>query len=498
MTGSRTDRTEFWRRFGEALASGVRLTDALREGGAGGHRRIAEALALAVERGSSLSEALLDFPDLFESAVVSAVRRGEQSGTLDEAAVRISEALAAGDLTPLDSGREVAPAEAGVVAAVDALFEEARARNASDVHVDPQEDGTGLVRLRIDGVLQALDPVPAADLPAVIGHLKAMAGLDVAERRRAQDGRIVVRLRGADLDLRIASSPTVHGERVVARLLDPRQPLLRLDDVLPDGAEKDRIREMANLTHGLVVVNGPTGSGKTTTLYCMLAEANGPGISVVSVEDPVEYVLPGVVQMQVAPQFGFTFLAAQKAVLRQDPDVIMVGEIREAEQILLACQAAMTGHLVMTTLHARRSTDAVQRLLGLGVEPYLLNASLSAVVSQLLVRKLCEDCRLPTEPDPSLLPPEAVVLLEGGGDRSFHARGGCERCGRTGYRGRAAIHEILTVDEGVRRAIAEAGESESVAAAARAAGMKTFLEAGMQLAARGETTMEEVLRVALA
>jgi type II secretory ATPase GspE/PulE/Tfp pilus assembly ATPase PilB-like protein len=491
MSGKSDER--FWRELGEGLGEGVPLAEALRRVGE-------EELALALERGLTLSEALLEHPDRFESAVVGAVRAAEQSGTLDREAIRIADALGAGEPVAAAGERddESAPAGARAGALVDALLDAVVDRGASDIHLDPLEDGSGHVRLRVDGVLESRDPVPAELLTAVVARLKTMAGLDIAERRRGQFGRIVASVRGRDLDVRLTTGPTVHGERAVMRVLDPRQVRLRIDDVFPPGDERERIRSLATLPHGLVIVNGPTGSGKTTTLYCMLAEANRPGVSLVSIEDPVEYLIPGVVQMQVAPQFDFTFLAAHKAVLRQDPDVVMIGEIRDLEQLVLSAQTAMTGHLVLTTLHARSSAEAVMRMLSIGIEPFLLNASLTAIVSQLLVRKLCPDCREPAEPDPSLIPPEAKAFLATLSDVQFHARKGCPKCGGSGIRGRAAINEILVMDEGLRRAVADSPDESTIREAARRAGMKTLLESAIEQAARGVTTVEEALRVALA
>lgn len=505
MTPSTSEHARFWDALGKALGAGTRLTGALESAGktsaSADLEETARDLVKRLERGQPLSVALSCHPTLFESILVETVRSAELSGTLDLAASQIAGALRTGDLASLVPDAQASmedPLDAGISEAVNGLFQEAVRTHASDIHVDPLPDGTGAVRLRIDGVLQPQDPLTKDTLPQVIARLKVRANMDVAETRRPQVGRIPILDDTRRLDLRLATSPTVHGERIVIRVLDPEQVRLSLNDILPDDENVETLRSLARRPHGLVIVNGPTGSGKTTTLYCMLAEVNAPGRSVVTVEDPVEYVIPGVTQMQIAPEIGFTFRAAQETILRQDPDVVMVGEIRDLEQLQLAVQTAITGHLVLTTLHARSAAEAVIRLLDIGLEPFLVNASLEAVISQLLVRRLCPECREAVDLDETLLPPELIEFVGTLEDPRFFEPRGCDVCRHTGFRGRTAIHEILTMDDDLREVVAGRPDAASVREAARQGGMRTFLESGLVKAARGITTVEEVLRVATA
>jgi general secretion pathway protein E len=531
MTPSRKEHARFWDFVGTALATGHRLADALESAGIesrdSGFRMTVTGLVKGLEQGMALSLILCGFPHVFEAQIVDAVRVGEESGKLDLVAPCIAEALRADDLGPLtmavaaavdlstatsvpaasvptvapaantgNPGRPANPGNPGNTdKRVDALLEQAAAARASDIHIDPLPDGDGVVRLRIDGVLLPQEPLPGGAVTKMVARLKVMAGMDVAETRLPQDGRIILKRGETRLDLRIATAPTVHGERAVLRILDPERIRLTLDEILPDDENANVLKSLARLPHGIVIVNGPTGSGKTTTLYGMVTEINEPGRSIVSIEDPVEYVIPGVAQMQVAPKFGFTFAGAQRSILRQDPDVVLVGEIRDAEQLNIAVQTAMTGHLVLTTLHARTSAEAVVRLMDIGLEPFLVNASLKAIVSQLLVRKLCPECRVPVDLDETLLSPEALEFARGREGAQFHAPGGCDAC-RAGFKGRTAINEILHMDEAMRRVVATSPDAPTVHSAARRVGMRTFLEAGLVKAARGITTVDEILRVA--
>jgi type II secretory ATPase GspE/PulE/Tfp pilus assembly ATPase PilB-like protein len=537
MTPSRKEHARFWDSVAASLAAGRRLTDALETAGIdtrdAGFRMTVTGLVKGLEQGMPLSLVLCGFPHVFEAQVVDAVRAGEQAGKLDVVAPLIAEALRADDLGPLavsvaaamDVSRapeRPAVEEPPVIAVappsnpgnpgnpghsgnpgnpgrtdemIDALFAKAAETGASDIHIDPLPDGGGVVRLRIDGTLLSQDPPPEGATAKMVARLKVRAGMDCAETRLPQDARILLDHEGRRLDLRIAVAPTVHGERAVLRILDPERVRLTLDDIYPDDENAEALKSLARLPHGLVIVNGPTGCGKTTTLYGMGAEINEPGRSIVSIEDPVEYVLPGVAQMQVAPRIGFTFAKAQRIALRQDPDVLLLGEIRDEEQLHLAVQAAMTGHLVLSTLHARTSPEAVVRLTDIGLEPFLVNASLKAVVSQSLVRRLCPECRVPVDLDETLLPPDVLAFARSLEGARFHAARGCDAC-RGGYRGRAAINEILRMDGDVRRVVAAGSDEAAVREAARKAGMRSFLEDGLLKASRGVTTVEEVVRVA--
>jgi len=387
-------------------------------------------------------------------------------------------------------------AEATPVARLQKLiFEEAVARGASDIHFDPKSDRVR-VRLRIDGVLHDRDQLPTAVYGEFLKPIKTMAGMNPAETRLAQDGRMSMTIGGQRCDFRVAVVPTIHGERTVVRILRPvlATDLLGLDRIAV-GEDLATIRRLTALPHGLVICSGPVGSGKTTLLYAMLREVDAQKCSVVTIEDPVEFVFPDFAQIQYDVQSGLTFARALRSVLRQDPDVVMVGEIRDLETMELCVQLALTGHLLLTTLHAPAAIDAVRRILDLGIEPHLVNSALSAVVAQRLVRRLCPDCRTPIDPPADSLPPEAAGILDRLDDVQFCQATGCDACQGMGYRGRAAIHEILVPDERFRRAVTENAGDAVLTQAARAAGTKSLLASGIEKAAHGVTTVEEVLRV---
>jgi general secretion pathway protein E len=356
--------------------------------------------------------------------------------------------------------------EAPVIRLVNALVADAVKTAASDVHVEPGE-GVLVVRFRIDGLLHdVLSPPPRLG-PALASRVKIMAGLDVAERRLPQDGRVGVRVAGRDVDVRVSIVPTAAGERVVLRLLDRDRTRHGLDELGMAPALVATLRGLLDRSHGIVLVTGPTGSGKTTTLYAALGQLAGGARNVMTIEDPVEYRLRGLSQMQVQPRIGLTFAAGLRAILRQDPDVILVGEIRDRETADIALQAALTGHLVFATLHTNDAASAVTRLLDMGVEPYLIASSVVAVLAQRLVRTLCTRC---------------------GGS-------GCTPCRRTGYRGRTGIHELLLMDDAIRQRVLARADASALRASAAAAGMRTLREDGDDKVARGLTTTTEVARV---
>jgi len=310
-----------------------------------------------------------------------------------------------------------------------------------------------------------------------------------------QDGRIFVKIGDRKLDLRVSVVPTQFGERVTTRILDRQSVCLALDDFgLPED-HLGQIRALCQLPNGIVLSTGPTGSGKTTTMYAMMMELDREHCAVFSVEDPVEYVLPGVSQIPIRPAKGVTFARAARAILRQDPDVVMIGELRDGETAQLAVQVSLTGHLVFTQLHAGTAPGALKRLLDIGVEPFMLNQSVAGVISQRLARKLCPACRTAVDPNPDMLPPAAQTFLEKTGGPFFEPVG-CDECRGTGYRGRIAVHEVLIPDDGVKRAVVS-GDIAAIRTAAKAAGMRTLLEDGLLSAARGLTSVTEVLRVTL-
>ena len=503
-TDSKDDPARFWRAFGRLLSSGVPILQTLDlVGQIVSDRELcaaARSLHDAVMDGKDMASALRTLSSVIPEQICQAIEQGEQQGTLPEQAFRIAEALECGDLSSLvPSPAEVGTAEPGVkeaaiVQAVNRILVEAFKSRASDIHIDSTEDGKGRVRIRVDGVLRELDADIEGRIPNVISRIKLMASMNIAERRLPQDGRIMLSIEGRSLDFRVCLAPTVFGERVVMRILDREQVVLDLARIGLEGDDLEKIRELCSLPNGVIVATGPTGCGKTTLLYAMLAEVTKPGVCVMSVEDPVEYTLDGVAQIQIKPAIGLTFPRALRTVMRQDPDVIMVGEMRDLESLQCAVQVSFTGHLLMTTMHANTAVGAIRRLIDVGIEPFLVNASLAGVVAQRLVRQLCPECKRPAEPERHMMPPEAPELLNNMGKQTFYAAVGCEHCRGTGFRGRTAIHEIMVVNDEIRRKVAD-GDMAGVGTAARAAGMKALLQSGLEKAAQGITTVEEVLRL---
>ncbi|HYZ47575.1 MAG TPA: ATPase, T2SS/T4P/T4SS family, partial [Sphingomonas sp.] len=349
--------------------------------------------------------------------------------------------------------------DAPVIRAVNRLIAQAVDGRASDIHIEPADDSLR-VRFRIDGVLQDRPALPAVMRASLVSRIKIMAGLDIAEKRLPQDGRIRIAVRGHEVDLRVATAPSIHGESVVMRILDKSKLALDLGAIGLDAELTGSFRRAISAPHGIVLVTGPTGSGKTTTLYAALAELNQRERKLLTVEDPIEYRLPGVVQAQVNPAIGFTFGAALRSFLRQDPDVIMVGEIRDGETAEIAVQAALTGHMILSTLHTNTAAGAVTRLLDMGMEPFLLSSVLTGVVAQRLVRRLCEQCREPRPPQPEIAP-----LFEANGVPAppvLYTAQGCRRCNGAGYMGRVAVFELLTVDDSVARLILGRADTRTI------------------------------------
>jgi general secretion pathway protein E len=378
-----------------------------------------------------------------------------------------------------------------VIRFVNLLIREAHDARASDIHLESTRQGLR-VRLRVDGVLSDAPTPPKGKQAAVVSRVKLLADLDIAERRLPQDGRIRVRLEERELDLRVSTAPTLYGESVVLRLLDRGGRPVGLDELgmAPDLLEQ--FRQLARRPHGILLATGPTGSGKTTTLYAALALRDTTAEKVVTVEDPVEYHLEGVTQIPVQRKAGITFAAALRSILRQDPDVLMVGEMRDPETAEIATQAAMTGHLVFSTLHTNDAISAIPRLVDLKVEPYLVTATLEAVLAQRLVRKVCPDCRETYRPDPQVA---ALLAQQPIGKVSLMRGRGCNSCRQTGYRGRTGIFELLIVTDDVKQSITKLEPLTKLREIARAQGMRTLREDGWTKAQAGITTVEEVLRV---
>ena len=383
------------------------------------------------------------------------------------------------------------PEEDGpVIRFVNAIAQQAVREGASDIHLEPEES-TFRIRYRIDGVLREISVQPKALYASIVSRVKVMAALDISERRLPQDGRFRLPAAGRDLDVRVSTFPTVHGENVVLRLLDRTAALRRLSDLGLAPKPLERLTRMIERPNGIVLVTGPTGSGKTTTLYACVNRINSVERNIVTLEDPVEIHLATVRQTQVDPDVGLTFARGLRALLRQDPDVILVGEIRDNETAEIAVRSALTGHLVLATLHTNDAAGAVPRLLDMKIEPYLLASALAGVVAQRLVRRVCERCRRPAVPPDSLR--EALGLTDSA--RSFVHGDGCVACGKTGYKGRVGIFEVLEVDDAMRGRIASGASAEDLARAAQRSGMESLREDAIRLAAEGVTTLEEALRV---
>jgi general secretion pathway protein E len=377
---------------------------------------------------------------------------------------------------------------------VNRLIAEASDARASDIHIEPGDDRLA-VRFRIDGVLRERESLPPALRAPLVSRIKVMAGLNIAERRLPQDGRMRIAVRGHEIDLRVATVPSISGESVVMRILDRSKLALDFVALGFDAALTAQLREVIARPHGIVLVTGPTGSGKTTTLYAALAELNGIERKLLTIEDPIEYRLPGVVQAQVNPQIGFTFGTALRSFLRLDPDVMMVGEIRDAETAQIAVQAALTGHLILSTLHTNSAAGAVTRLADMEVEPFLLASVLAGVLAQRLARRLCTDCAEPFVPPAELL---ADLGLDLTGEKDFRRAVGCPRCSNSGYSGRIALFEFLKVDAAVARLVLHRASTAEVLEAALAAGMRSLRQDALAKAAAGLTTIEEAVRVTAA
>lgn len=380
--------------------------------------------------------------------------------------------------------------DAPVVQLVNTVLLKAVGMNASDVHIEPYEEG-GVVRFRVDGVLQEGLFIPKTRLPAVIARVKVMSRLNLAESRLPQDGRIKVRAGDHTIDLRVSTLPTLFGERVVLRLLRAGQ-LISLQEIglYPDDFNK--LKTLSEYPHGLILTTGPTGSGKTTTLYGMMLMIQSPHRNMITIEDPVEYQVARIGQIQVNARIGLTFAAGLRSILRQDPDVIMVGEIRDSETADIAIHSALTGHLVLSTLHTNDAPTAVSRLMDMGVEPYLISSSLLGVMAQRLVRKLCVACRRPRQA--SLEELRALGVHQAPSNPQIYDPVGCPQCNGTGFKGRNGVFEIIVVNEDVRRQIIKSGDAGAVREAARSSGMHTLLEDGARKVLAGITSVEEVLR----
>ncbi|MFW5967994.1 MAG: type II secretion system ATPase GspE [Persicimonas sp.] len=409
-----------------------------------------------------------------------------ESPHAEDASIDINDLLDAGD-----------DDEAPVIRFVNSLFVQAVRERASDIHIEPGEQDL-TVRFRIDGVLKEIAHPPKRFHSSIITRVKIMAGLDIAEKRLPQDGRIRIKMAGKDIDIRVATAPAVHGERITMRLLDKSAVLLDVRDIGMKETDQQTLLKLIHRPNGIILVTGPTGSGKTTTLYSSLSEINQPDKNILTIEDPVEYQLEGISQMQVNPKINLNFATGLRSYLRHDPDVIMVGEIRDLETAEMAIQASLTGHLVFSTLHTNDAPSAFTRLIDMGVEPFLVSSTVISAMAQRLVRRLCPNCKEPYMPEETVL--EEVGLtresIERAGGHVYRAReGGCEECLELGYRGRTGIYEILKVEDEVRNLIMNRDDASNIKRVACSHGMDTLREDGAIKVLEGITSIEEVLRV---
>lgn len=384
--------------------------------------------------------------------------------------------------------------DAPIVRYVNLIVTQAITDRASDIHIEPTEHDLR-VRYRIDGVLHEMQRSPKSTQAAVTSRVKILSDIDIAEKRRPQDGRMSVTHQGRKIDLRVATLPTVWGEKIVMRILDNSTASLDLRDLSFGQDNYEIFRESYTKPYGMILVTGPTGSGKSTTLYATLNAVSKPEINVITVEDPVEYRLPGINQVQVNPKAGLTFAGALRSILRSDPDVVLLGEIRDHETAQIAIEAALTGHLVLSTLHTNDAPSAVTRLTEMGIEPFLVGSALDCIVAQRLARKLCGKCKEQYTPTPDEMTAARFPWIEGEEIPVLHRPAGCTSCSNTGYRGRIALHEVMNVTEEIERLAVSHASSAEIAKVAMKQGMRTLRDDGWMKVVEGQTSIEEILRV---
>ena len=384
--------------------------------------------------------------------------------------------------------------EAPVIKMVNLIMQRAIETRASDIHIEPFEQSLK-VRLRLDGVLQEIDAPNVKSTAAVISRIKIMAKLNIAERRLPQDGRIKVQMIGKELDLRVSTIPTMHGESVVIRLLDKENTVLDFVQLGFAGRHLEQFIDVLSMPHGIILITGPTGSGKSTTMYAALKQLNTPQRKIITVEDPVEYQMEGINQIQAKPQIGLTFASALRSIVRQDPDVIMIGEMRDLETARIAVQSALTGHLVLSTLHTNDAAGGVTRLLDMGLEEYLLTSTVNGILAQRLVRRLCQSCKVSSVATREVVRELRLERFTSEPDILLYKPVGCASCSGTGYRGRLAIIEFLPMTDPIRKLIMAHEEAGAIQKLAIAEGMQTLYENGLVKVVEGVTTLEEVMRV---
>lgn len=445
-----------------------------------------KALTLALDRPVAIHLGL-------ESEVLAALQRHMAPAEEEEGGSEFD--VYGDDQEFIEHLRDLA-SEAPIIRLVNQIIHRALDLGASDIHIEPFDDGLHL-RYRVDGVIQEFSDAPSAsDSPAIASRIKLLANLNIAEQRLPQDGRIMTRVKGHELDLRVSTIPTVHGESIVMRVLDRESIRLSLSDMGFSDDTLVRYQELLARPHGVLLLTGPTGSGKTTTLYASLSSMDCETRKIITVEDPVEYQLRGINQIQVKPQIDLDFARALRSILRQDPDIIMIGEMRDGETAQIGVQSALTGHLVLSTLHTNTAASAVTRLEDMGVERYLITSSVNGVLAQRLLRKLCKECRVPAKPTTEMLQGQGLQRFMDA-QETIYVAGGCDACKHTGYAGRTGIHELFVLDSAMHEAILSGADATTLHAVARANGMNTLFEDGLRKVALGVTSMEELLRVTL-
>lgn len=429
-----------------------------------------------------------------EADITSALAKRTASAEADESDSEDDYQDVEGDLEFVEHLKDLA-SEGPVIRLVNQIIHQALDMGASDIHIEPFENQLHL-RYRVDGVIQEMSNPPAlSQAPAIASRIKLLSKMNIAERRLPQDGRIMTRVKGHELDLRVSTVPTVHGESIVMRVLDRDSIQISLESM---GFAEDtlaRYRDLLARPHGVLLVTGPTGSGKTTTLYASLATIDSSELKIITVEDPVEYQLAGVNQIQVQSQIELTFARSLRAILRQDPDIIMIGEMRDGETAQIAVQSALTGHLVLSTLHTNTAAGAITRLEDMGIERYLITSSVNGVLAQRLVRTLCTQCRVEKPLEDIVTVDSPVRRFLASGQTTLFEPGGCEACKHSGYKGRTAIHELFVMNGAMHKAVQSGADATQLHATAREQGMLTLFEDGLRKVALGLTSMEEVLRV---
>ncbi len=450
---------------------------------------VADAAAVDVlrqESGRAVRAFLAPLPDIDQ-----AIELWYTNADRVDQAVRAFESEASARFVETAGARVEVDENAPIVQVVTLILERASRSRASDVHLEPAEDGLR-VRYRVDGALHDAMMLPSSMAVPLVSRIKVMAEMNIVERRRPQDGQFHSTVSGRELDVRVATSPNIYGEKCVLRLLDKSRALRHLSEL---GMPEDtiaRFGELVHLPYGMVICAGPTGSGKTTTLYATVAEINRPDVNITTIEDPVEYVIPRVNQMQINEQAGITFAQGLRSILRQDPDVILVGEIRDVETARIAVQSALTGHFVMSSLHATDSIAALSRFTDMGIESFLIASSLVGIVAQRLVRRVCPSCQVPYEPTMQEL--AFYELAEGPENPQFFVGEGCNFCANTGYRERVGVYEVLRVTDTIRRLVVEHASNDEIRATAIKQGMRPLAQEAALLVANGTTTIAEVLR----